>query len=468
MKQFVVVLALLAAGCAVTPREAPAIEIDRFVDDLLREVPEAPSLGIAVVRDGKTVYLREPQTGYYIASTTKAYTGLACAILTARGQLDLDAPVSRYLPDVTLPNAPTLRAFLTHTSGLENNGIVFRTAFSGEHTPAQLASLLNLSKPGEEGFRYSNLGYVVASLVIERVTGKPWQKVLDELVFTPLGMHHTSAYMSEAQRWRMATPYRVNRKGEVEIVRIRKDDRLMHAAGGIVTTPSDLARWLNANLRRSGGGIPPAAFEEAQRMQIATVIQRGDLKSRGYGFGWYVADYKGESALFHQGGYEGWQSSFSFLPERKIGVGVMTNASGPASRVLLLVTSYIYDLLLGKPVDPADTVAAFKSELGKARAAMLADVEKRSKRPWMLQHPNDAYAGRYENPGFGTLVISTDGDHLVASIAGLRSVLEAFTEPESARVEILPGQGEVFRFQFTDGEKPDALLWGTDAFRRVE
>jgi CubicO group peptidase (beta-lactamase class C family) len=468
MKRFLLALLLVAAGCASTRTEAPAI--DRFVNDLLRDVPEAPSLGIAVVRDGKVVYLREPKTGYYIGSTTKAYTGLACAILAANGQLDLDVPVTRYLPEVTLPNAPTLRTFLTHTSGTENNGIVFRTAFSGDYTPAQLASLLNLSKRGPEGFHYSNLGYVVASLVIERVTGKPWQKVLDDLIFEPLGMHHTSAYMSEASRWPMATPYHVNRKGDVELVQLRKDDRLMHAAGGIVTSPADLARWLEANISRSGGGIPRGAFEEAQKTQTAATADRGGFKARGYGFGWYQADYKGEKALFHQGGYEGWSSAFSFLPERKIGVGIMTNASGPASRVLLLVTSHIYDVLLGKPVDgpgPA-SLAAFKAELAKARTAMLADVEKRSKRPWMLQHPNAAYAGQYENPAFGTIAIAVKGDHLVGSMAGLSSVLEAFTEPESARVEMIPGEGEVFRFTFTTGEKPDSLLWGTDLFKRVE
>ena len=458
---------VLAAGCGSNPATPAAKDIDRFVNDVLTAVPEVPSLGVAVVQNGRTLYVREPHTAYYIGSTTKAYTGLACAILASRGQLDLDAPITKYLPEVTLTNPPTLRAFLTHTSGIQNNGIVFRTAYTGEHTPQQLLSLLSLSTPGPAGFRYDNLGYVVASLVLERITGKPWQVALDDLVFTPLRMDHTTAYMSEAQKWPMPKPYWINRKGEVEPLSLMKNDQMMHAAGGIVTTPEDLARWLNANISRSGGNIPRAAFDEAEKLQTPTVIQRGDFKSRGYGFGWYQADYKGENAMFHGGGFPGWQSFFSVLPDHKTGVGLMTNASGPSNRALMLITSYIYDRLLGKEADGAARLKQFTSDLNNARTAMLADVEKRSKRPWMLKHPNEAYTGRYANPLLGTLLIEAEGDRLVASMGKLRSIVEAFTEPETARVEIVPGEGEVLRFGFTNSDKADAVKWGDDVFTRV-
>jgi CubicO group peptidase (beta-lactamase class C family) len=462
-----IALALLAAACASTRQTPAARDIDRFVNGVLQAAPEAPSLGIAVVQDGRTIYLHESDTAYYIGSTTKAYTGLACAILASRGQLDLDAPITKYLPEVTLKKAPTLRQFLTHTSEIENSGIVFRTAYTGEHTQSQLIAMLSQSNPGKPGFHYDNLGYVVASLVIERITGKPWQVVLDDLVFTSLGMNHTSAYMSEAQKWPMPKPYYVNRNGEVAVMPLMKNDQMMHAAGGIVTTAGDLARWLNANILGSGGGIPRAAFDEAEKLQTPTPIQRGDFKSSGYGFGWYRGDYRGEAALFHGGGFPGWQSFFSFLPERKIGVGVMTNASGASNLALMAVTSYVYDRLLGKQPDAAARIEQLKADIAKGRAAMLADVEKRSKRTWMLKHPNDAYTGRYLNPELGTMEIHTEGDHLVASMANLQSVLEPFTQPEAARVEIVPAEGEVLQFAFTNSAKADSVKWGDDVFQRV-
>ena len=464
--------ALLAACTTTQHQSSAARDIDRFVEQTLREIPETPSLAVAVVENGRTIDLRNADTAYYIGSTTKAYTGLACAILANRGLLDLDAPLNRYLPEVNI--TVPLRSFLTHTSGIENNGIVFRTAFSGEHTQAQLVSLLNESRPGKGGFRYDNLGYVVASLVMERITGKPWQQTLDELVFTPLGMDHTTAYMSEAEKWTLATPYQMNRKGELAILDFRKNDQMMHAAGGIVTTPRDLARWLEANLTNGRIGsrqaIPAAAFEEAHRMQVPVEIARGDFKSRGYGFGWYQADYEGNSILFHQGGFEGWQSNFSFMPEKKIAVGVMTNASGPAPfRIGQLVAQSIYDRLLQKPNADAvyaERLAKLKAEVARGKSEFLADVQKRAARPWMLQHSNEAYVGRYENPMYGTIVIEQRGDRLVASLGHLNAVIEPFTEPESARVELIPGTGEVLRFQWGSGPTPESLKWGESTFTR--
>lgn len=458
-------LLLLAAACTTY---RPSRDIGAFIDRTLREEPVMPSLGVAVVKDGRVVYLREPETPYYIGSTTKAYTGLACAILAQRGALDLDAPVSKYLPEVTLAKAPTLRAFLTHTSGVDSDPIVFHTAYSGEHTTPRLIALLNAAKPAQPGFQYDNLGYVVASLVLERVTGKPWQDVLDELVFTPLGMRHTTARMSTAGH--LPTGYLFGRNGELTPISLVKSDRTMHAAGGIVTTPADLARWLAANVsngRLDGKQVlPAAAFEEAHRLQVATdSVKRGEFKSRGYALGWYDGTYNGESILFHGGGYPGWQSLFSVMPRRGIGVGVMTNTSSPlAQAAALALAAAIYDRLLERP---NLTLTELHEQLARGRKAMLADAEKRARRPWMLKHPNAAYAGRFENPLYGTIAIEERGEKLYASLAQLHSVLEPFVEQESARVELVPDTGEVFFFHAAEDGTIDSFRYRGEMFRRL-
>ncbi|HSP15038.1 MAG TPA: serine hydrolase [Thermoanaerobaculia bacterium] len=416
-------------------------------------------------------------TGYYIASSTKSYTGLACAILASRGLLDLDAPITKYLPEVKMAppldaNTVTLRKLLTHTSGIGNDGIVFRTAFSGEHTPELLVSLLNLSKPAKPGFQYDNLGYVVASLVIERVTGRPWQKVLDETVFAPLGMHRTTAYMSEAKQWPMVTPYDVNRMAELEPVTLIKSDQMMHAAGGIVTTPADLLHWLEANINDGRIGsrqaIPPEPFREAHRKQVDASATRDRFKAYGYGLGWYQARLDNDEVLFHLGGFRGCRAHVSFMPERKIGVAVVTNSGGMSGTVMNFIAAAIYDRLLNKPDAFERNLATLKENLDKQRATYLADVEKRSKRPWMLKHANVAYAGIYESPLYGTLKIEVRGEQLVASLAHLTATLEAFTEPETARVELVPGSGEILAFSFRDGDTADSVKWGDDVFRRVQ
>ncbi len=476
-----IAIALLLAVTASASDTAQR-DIDRFAQRVLNENPEVTSVGIAIARNGKPYYARAfgyadienktlatSKTGYYIASSTKSYTGLAAAILASRGVLDLDAPITKYLPEVKFA-APidgqriTLRRLLTHTSGISNDPIVFRTAFTGEHTPAGLVALLDSSRPGKEEFRYDNVGYVVASMVMERVTGKPWQKLLDELVFTPLEMNHTTAYMSEARKWPLASGHDVNRGAELVKSQFGKNDSMMHAAGGIVTTPEDLAKWLAANINEES-----AAFKEAHRKQVDAKADRDGFKADGYGLGWYQADYDGDSVLFHLGGFEGWRAHVSFMPEKKLGVAVVTNSGAGGHSVLNLIAAYAYDRLLEKPdleKKSAEALARFKAAQQQRKERFLADVEKRSKRPWMLQHPNAAYAGRYENPGYGTMVIEQKDDKLVASLAQLSAVVEAFTEPESARVELVPGSGEVLRFIFTSGEKPDAVKWGDETFQR--
>jgi hypothetical protein len=194
--------------------------------------------------------------------------------------------------------------------------------------------------------------------------------------------------------------------------------------------------------------VPAAAFAEAQRQQVVTKMERGPFKADGYGLGWYQGELGGQRVLFHGGGFEGWRSWFSVMPEKKLGVGVMVNASVP-HQVGIIISHYIYDLLLERPdveklyAEPLAKLAA-DAEQGKGR--MIADVEKRMQRPWMLKNANETYVGRYENPLYGTLTIEQRGGKLHASIGRLSSVLEAFTEPETARVELVPGGGEVLRF----------------------
>jgi len=480
-------LCLLSANVIASPKfatDAEIRDIDRFVAQTLQTLPEIPSIGIAVVRDGKTFARAygyadiarkvhaDAQTGYYTGSNTKAYTAVVCTMLAKDGVIDLDAPVTKYLSELKWP-APidpakmTLRRFLSHTSGIENNGVVFRTAFTGEHSPKELIRILGMSTQAKEGFRYDNLGYVVASLVIERVTGKKWQDVLDQKLFEPLGMHRTTAYMSEARRHPIASPYDINGSGEMAFLEFGwKIDATMHAAGGIVTTPADLAKWMEANLTQ--GRIPTSAFAETQKQQTPATRKSFLFDGVGYGFGWYQSDWHGEKLIYHGGGYEGWRSVFSFLPEKKIAVGAMTNA-GLSHSPLELVSAYIYDRLMNVPdVEKtyAEKLAQLRARFDTVKKNQIADTAKRAGRASMLQHPLRAYAGQYDSPTLGTLTIEQRGDKLIASVGHLRGELQPFTDAESARVELIPGTGEVLQFVFSAAPEPDALKWSDEVLPR--
>ena len=474
MKRTLTLALLFAISCATARPNGDAERIDRFVRHAMSKFPEVPSLGVAVVKDGKTLLTRgyglrdvagnvpaDADTVYYIASSTKSYVGLLAATLAARGVIDLDAPISRYLPELKLDPRVTLRALLTHTSGIANDAIVMRTAFTGEH--GDLVSLLGRSKTIEPKFAYDNLGYVAVGLALERVTGKTWQELLAAELFAPLGMTRTTAYMSRTTSWPVAKPYDLG--GQLAFV---KNDNTMHAAGGLVTTPRDLARWLEANVNRKG--LPAAAFADAQKqhVEVNPASNWYRFKRTGYALGWYHSDYEGTAMLHHFGGYEGWRAHVSFLPNEKHGVAIATNTSAPGAQLRDLIAAYAYDVMLGKPdVDAAyeTHLAKMRTETDEAIGRIRADLEKRRQRPPSLTRNATAYAGRYANDLYGTIAITSD---LRASLGQLAAPLEPFTQPDTARVELMPGSGEVLYFQFANGDRAESLKYRDEVFRRVD
>ena len=461
----------------------PAEDIDRFIARAMREFPDVPSLGVAVVRDGKTFLARGygfrdiekklPATGdtvYYIASSTKSYFGLLTSILAARGVVDLDAPITKYIAEMKYPegldgNRVTLRALLSHTAGIDNDAIVDRTAFTGEHTPAMLIGMVGRSRAIEQGkYKYDNIGYVIASLVLERVTGRKWQDLLEAEIFAPLKMTRTTAYISKTRDWPRATPYTFDDDFRPLRMPMLKTDMTMHAAGGLVSTPKDLARWLTANIDRTS--FPAAAFDEAQKKQVPYERTWYRFKTDGYALGWNHAEYEGEKMLYHFGGFEGWRAHVSFLPEKRIGVAVVTNTGGPSAQLRDVVASYIYDRLLGKTPDYDVHLAKLKSDREQSIERVRADIARRRDRKPSLTREPATYTGRYVSQDYGTLNIAKADGHLRASLGQLNGVLEPFTEPDTARVELIPGSGEVLRFEIDEQGRAAAVQYRDSRFTR--
>lgn len=496
MRSTAALLVLLLVSCQTDLgglKPAPALalrDIDAFVARTLRTIPEVTSVGLALVHDGQR-YARgyglanveknipaTADTGYYIGSTTKGFTGLTAAILAGRGVIDLDAPITKYLPELRFTNgvdasAVTLRRLMSHSAAISNDAITFRTAFSGEHTPAKLIEVLGGTTTRKAGFEYDNLGYVVAGLVMQRVTGKPWQQLHDELVFTPLGMTRSTGYMSEAVREAMAEPYDRDSQGRMHVISFRKNDQMMHAAGGTVMTAEDLSRWLQAGLTKGRVGgrqvIPAAAFEQTQRAQATLEKPHALLGGTTYGFGWYEGRLAEQPVLYHGGGFEGWRSLFTLMPSKELAVGVMTN-TGIGNRAALLITNYAYARLLGQAnidADYAEKLSQLRKDIDNTTTRIVEEATKRAARKSQLSRESSAYVGRYENPLYGVITVRERDGRLFASIGGLNSVVEPYTEPETARVELIPGSGEVVRFSPSTG-RPSTLTLGEDVFTRIE
>ena len=450
----------------------------------------APGMSVAVVRDTQVIYAKgfgwadvesrrpvTPETIFYIASTTKSFTGLAAVLLDEQGRLELDAPVSRYLPTAKLqapldPDSITLRALLSHTHGIDNDGpIVFRTAYTGEHTNDRLVALLASHPAAKTGrdYVYGNIGYNVAGLAMDATLGESWRDVLQRMIFQPLGMTSTSAYLSRMPRDRLAQPYRREPTGFARAP-YNKGDANMQAAGGLVSTAADMARWLEAHINDGvidGRRVFPAsAIAETHRRQATVRANMRGVTVNGYGFGWQIGTLGADTVLTHGGGFLGFSTSMSFMPQRRIGVIVMTNENGTGSILAELAARAVYSRLMNGEGFSQDSLARLRTEAEGFRDRVAADRARRAARPQTLPFPLDAYAGTYENELYGRLVFTVVNGKLEARAGAAWSAVEVFDGAQNAlRVE-LTGSGQVARFAFEGGRAVAVEVSGV-RFRRV-
>lgn len=492
----VALTALLAAGAAgcgaggagghgLEPPEAPedggplADELDPLVEELF-DLDLTPGLGVAVVRDGEVVYLRgfgyadveegrrvDPaETLFYLASTSKSFTGLTTALLAHEGQIELDAPLSRYIPELEFDSPElsadeiTIRELLTMTDGTGQYGpFIFRTAYSGEWTEPKLLELLGRTEPSSPGeFAYRNQPYNILGIVIERATGMTWKDAFERRIAEPLGLAHTSPWMSRVDRAEVAMPYAVTSDG-FERRPLTKDDANMHAAGGHVTTALDAARWIEAFL---GHGVvdgervfPAEVIDAASTVQVPQDRDFSLFHRHGWGYGWDIGTYNGETLVHRFGGYTGARTHVSFMPEHGIGVVALVNEPALGDRAADGAAAAIYDHLLGKE-NAEERRAAFieesRSVAERYREGIAEDRETRAGRQRPMPLAPSAYAGTYLDDEVGTITVRESGDFLEVAAGLVHAPAEVYDADENAiRVE-LTGGGSVIRFVVEGGE----------------
>lgn len=442
----------------------------------------APGFGVAIASGDRVIHEAgfgmadaaaarrvTPATPFYIASTTKSLTALAAILVAERGELDLDAPMVRYLPDATLPEGVERESIrvedlITLTHGLAGGGpVVLRTAYTGEFTCAELLDLLQYHAPtGNAGqFNYNNLGFNLLGLVLESVFDESWKEVVAREVTRPLGMTRTHADVSAWGPDQTAMPHGMDPGGGFVRIALEKNDSNMHAAGGHFATAGDLARYLAAHL--SGGfveghsALPSAPVRATHVLRAEQDRDFGPYHRHGWGYGWDLGTWSGDTLIHRFGGFSGYRSHVSFMPARGLGVVVLTNGAGPASPASDLLATYIYDRLAGTPDVEATyqaRLAELEQQAGGARAGLAADLEERRARTAPLPHPLGDYAGTYESPLLGRVTFVAVGSALEFRAGAARSRVEVFdAAAHQLRVEI-GGSGDVATFRFPDGGGP--------------
>jgi len=245
----------------------------------------------------------------------------------------------------------------------------------------------------------------------------------------------------------------------------------MQSAGGIFTSISDLGRWLNLNM--NGGKLGRKQIFPADLLRSAhtgyTTSTRNEPPFSGdgeYGLGWQIGKYRNEKVIYHHGGYPGYRSHVSFMPDKKVAVGVLVNNDTLGGRLADILAAYAYDSWLRTENFEADyarqleeTVKAYE----RRKQGIAAEAAARAKREWLLTKPFADYAGKYTNDLQGTIEITAREKALAVRMGYVNTVATPYTQPDTIRVVLLPGgNGEVIAFvKDADGKFGSLNLNGT-------
>jgi CubicO group peptidase (beta-lactamase class C family) len=505
-----VALLLNSAGSLVFAQSSrPAAEKDfsTAYDGQIRKTlamfPDLPGIAIVVIKDDKPIFLdaygiadkeggikADRDTLYYIASSTKSFTALAAAMLDKEGKIKLSDPMTKYTPGVQfkneIPDKITIQNLLTHTSGLRNTALLNRLAFTGQIEQSEIdhvfAAGTTLNDAAFGKYNYTNLGYNIYGLALHYHLHKKWQDLLQERIFTPAGLAHTTAYASRARakKFKIAAPYVISTDGadagKMVRSRLEKTDENMQSAGGIFMSVSDLGRWLNLNM--NGGKLDGKQVVPADLLRTTqtgyTTSTRNEPPFSGdgeYGLGWQIGKYRNEKVIYHHGGYPGYRSHVSFMPEKKIAVGVLVNNDTLGGRLGDMLAAYVYDWWLRTENFDADydkqlqeTVTAYESRT----KGIAAEAAERAKRQWQLTKPFADYAGTYTNDLAGTMEIVAKDNALAVRLGNVNTVATPFTQKDTIRVVMLPGgNGEVIGFAKDSEGKFASLTLSGVTFTKV-
>jgi len=355
-----VALALLLTVLAVAlagAQDALPVELRGAIDKAAAEVLEttgAPSASVAVVRDGRISYVHayglaalQPSTPattemrYSIGSISKQFTAAAVLLLAEDRKLSLDDKVGKWLPDLTRAGEVTLRQLLSMTSGYQDfwpQDYVMPPMLLPA-TPQQImngwAKIPLDFDPGTK-WQYSNTNYVIAAVIVERVSGMPLFEFLQRRVFTKLGMK--SVVNSDQVALGPGDPMRYLRYAVGPPRQAPKEGNgWMSGAGELAMTARDLALWDISTIDRT-----ILQTESYRTMQTDTLLNNG--VATGYGLGVQVGMQGGRRSIAHTGEVSGFTAANRIYPDDRAAIVVLTNldATGASSQILNRIAPLLF------------------------------------------------------------------------------------------------------------------------------
>ncbi len=409
-------------------------------------VAPAPGCAAAVSLNGETVFEKAfgladlehdvqntPQTIFESGSVAKQFTAAALVLLQQDGKLNLDDPVRKYISELPDYGKPlTIRHLLNHTSGLRDWGSVLGLtgAGRGERVITQELALdviihqraLDFT-PGSE-YSYSNSGYNLAAIIVERVSKQKFPAFVEERLFKPLGMKNSS-WRDDYQRIVPGRAQAYSRQGTGPW-RLNMPFMNVYGNGGMLTTVGDWMKW-NAMLDSNSLGAPLVTALETRGVL-------NDGRKITYALGLTVDTYKGLKDVSHGGATGGYQTFLARYPNNKVSVGVMCNGTAPGAGG---IAAGITDEIFGPFPAPATTETAKVSEDELKKFVGLWRNEKtHAPARFVIENGVSRWSGGR--------VVPMGGGQFAAGSNKLKFALNPDGQPVSA--ETVDSDGEVRRF----------------------
>lgn len=392
-----------------------------------------PGMAIGIVKDNELILAKgfglkdingnkkiNKNTNFAIASNTKAFTAAGIMILSEEGKLSLNDKVQDYLPwfelyDPYVSKNMTIRDLLCHRSGL--------VTFSGDliwyltdHSPEEIVRRARYLKPKygfRAGYGYSNIMFITAGLILEKVSGQSLEEFMKERYFKPLKMDRTIMSITDIEAiGNFASPH-IDSDGKVIKIPYANWDN-GKAMGGIISNVVDVSKWLKLQLNHgilNGDTIfSPRSQHEMWTPQISRSVSdysKGLWPSthfKGYGLGWGLFDYLGRKIIMHTGGYDGTITATVLVPEENLGIVILTN------KITSLYSPIMYktlDAFLGGEDKDWATIILDKINERKNTEEPKTDIIKKTD-----TLPLDKYLGFYTGNVYGGVNITMENGEL--------------------------------------------------------
>jgi len=418
-------LSFLALPLLLHAQQPDLKALDAYIADALISFDQ-PGLAVGIVKDGQLVFAKgygkldldkpepvTPNSIFYCASISKAFTACAIGLLVDEGKLSFDDPVRKHLPAFKTPDAfvtdqMTVADLLCHRSGwdtFDGDLLWYGTNYTQDEILARHAS-----EPFTFGFRtefgYSNLMYIAAARVIENASGMSWDAFITERIFKPLGMQRSRVETADlAGMSDVALPH--VRKGQdpkspqksMPYQALRGAD----GACGVLSTVNDLAKW--DAMWADEGKHEGKPFISARTFATITAMHlpMGGRRD-GAALGWFLEGNNGNTVITHSGGMPGFILNHAVVPEKDLAVICLGNGE---SYSVFAITNKVLDLYLGE--GKADPVADMLPRLAKRQEREAKRVADRKAARVAKTKPSlamSAYAGTFTDKIYGDAVIT--------------------------------------------------------------